>query len=120
MSTPPPNPSFGVTAEDVRAYDWQAVAAGASSRECQVYFDLLGKQAMALKDAGDDRGNRVFRLLYDVASYWPNYDDNTAPYRPWKVWNGKRSAVPEDLTAADLATLTGILAEIRDAEFRLE
>jgi len=118
MNIDPSIIGFGVTSDDIQAYDWQAVAAGASSRECQAYFDALGKQAMALKDAGDDRGNRVFRLLYAVASYWPNYDDNAAPYRPWKVWNGKRSAVPEDLTAADLATLTGILAEIRDAEFR--
>jgi hypothetical protein len=118
MSTDSLNTSFGVTADDIRAYDWQAVVAGAWSRECLAYCDSLGKQATRLKEAGDDRGSRVFRLLYAVASYWPNYDDNTAPYRPWMVWNGKRSAVPEDLTPADLTTLTGILAEIRDPEFR--
>src|SRR5438093_742221 len=118
MSTDSLNPNFGVTVDDIRAYDWQTVMAGAPSRECQAYCDALAKKAAALKEAGDDRGSRVFRLLSAVASYWPNYDDNAAPYRPWMVWDGKRSAVPEDLTPADLTILTGILAETRDAEFR--
>jgi hypothetical protein len=118
MSADSLGPGFGVTANDVRAYDWQALVAGAPSRECQAYCDALGRQAATLKETADERGSRVFRLLSAVASFWPNYDDNAVPYRPWKVWDGKRSAVPEDLTPADLAALTGILAEIRDAEFR--
>ena len=118
MSTSLPNPGYGVTAADVRAYDWQALVDGAQSRECQVYCDALGKHAASLKEAGDDRGSRVFRLLSDVASYWPNYDDNASPYRPWMVMDGKRSAIPEDLTPTDLGALGGILAEIRDPEFR--
>ena len=69
MSTDSLNTSFGVTADDIRAYDWQAVVAGARSRECLAYCDSLGKQATRLKEAGDDRGSRVFRLLYAVAYY---------------------------------------------------
>jgi len=118
MSTDSLNPGFGVTADDIRSYDWQAVVAGLPSRECQAYCGALGKQAVALKDAGDDRGNRVFQLLTAVASYCPNYGDNAAPYRPWQFLNGNRSAIPEDLTPSDLAALTEIVAEIRDAEFR--
>lgn len=34
------------------------------------------------------------------------------------VWEGRRSAIPEDLTSADLDALNGVLAEIKDAEFR--
>jgi len=118
MSAPPANPGFGVTAEDVRAYDWQAVVAGAQSRDCRAYSEALAKQAAALNDAGDDRGSRVFRLLSAVASYCQNYDCNEAPYRPWAICDGIRSPMPEDLAPADLTTLAGILAEIDDAEFR--
>lgn len=118
MSTPPPNPGFGVTAEDVRAYDWQTVVAEGQSHDCRAYYDALGKQAASLKEAGDDRGGRVFRLLSAVASYCPNYDDNASPYRPWMVWNDKRSAIPEDLTQTDLDALARIVGEIRDPEFR--
>ncbi len=34
------------------------------------------------------------------------------------VWDGRRSAIPEDLNPADLDALSGVLAEIQDAEFR--
>lgn len=116
MSTP--SPGFGITAEDIRAYDWQAVVAGNQSRDCRSYCDELAKHANSLKEAGDDRGSRVFRLLYAVASYIPNYDDQASPYQPWRSLGGKRSAIPEDLTKSDLDALAGILGEIRDAEFR--
>ena len=116
MSTDPSNPGYGVTAEDVRVYDWQAVVDGAQPRECQIYNEAFAKKAASL--AGDDKGFRVFRLLAAVASFWPNYDSNSAPYRPMMVWDGKRTPIPEDLTLADLDALVGILAEIRDAEFR--
>jgi len=118
VSASSPNPGFGVTAADVRAYDWQAVVDGVASHECQAYCDALGKHATSLKEAGDDRGSRVFRLLSSVTSYWPNYDDNASPYRPWMVWDGKRSAIPEDLTQSDLDTLAELLGEVQDAEFR--
>lgn len=118
MSTPPPNPGFGVTAEDVRAYDWESVLAGVQPRQCHAYSEAFAKHSKTLSDAGDERGNRVFRLLAAVASFWPNLDSPDAPFGPAMVWEGRRSAIPEDLTHADLAALAGILAEIRDPEFR--
>lgn len=119
MNTDSNNPGFGVTTDDIRAYDWQAGVAAVQSRDCQTYCDELAKQAKSLKEAGDDRGNRVFRLLATVVSYCPNYDSNETPYRPWAIWpDGSHSPSPEELTPPDLDTLAGILAEIRDAEFR--
>lgn len=118
MSTPLPPPGFGVTAEDVRAYDWQLHVAGVQSHECTDYCDAFGKQATTLEASGDIKGSRVFRLLAAVASYWPAYDSTEAPYRPAVILGDRRSAIPEDLTAADLATLADILGEILDPEFR--
>ncbi len=118
MSEAALQPGFGLTADDIRAYDWQTVLDKVQPRECHAYSEALGKKAASLKDAGDDKGNRVFRLLASVASFWPNYHSNEAPYRPMMVWEGKRSAIPEDLTPADLDALSGVLAEIRDSEFR--
>ncbi len=118
MSTPPPNSGFGVTAEDVRGYDWQAVVAGVQPRECHAYGEPLAKHAATLKAFGDDKGCQVFRLLAAVASFWPNYDARETPYGPAMIWGGKRSAIPEDLAPADLATLTDLLPEINDPEFR--
>src|SRR5690349_4312003 len=118
MSIPPPNPGFGVSADDVRAYDWQAVVAGVQRRECYSYSEALSQHAKSLKEARDDKGACVFRLLAAVASFCPNYDSHQEPFGPMMVCDGKRTATPEDLTPADLDALAGILAEIRDPEFR--
>jgi hypothetical protein len=119
MNSTQRNPGFGVTSEDVRAFDWQAVVAGEPLRDCQTYSEAFAKKAASFKAAGDEKGHQVFRLLTAVASFWPNYDSNEEPYRPVIKWNdGRRSAIPEDLTPADLDALAGILADIRDAEFR--
>jgi hypothetical protein len=118
MSTDLKPPGFGVTVEDVRAYDWQAIIAGVDSHECRDYCEALGKQATALEAGGDFKGSRVFRFLSAVASFWPAYDSTEAPYRPAVTHEGRRSLIPEDLTDADLATLANILGEILDPEFR--
>ncbi len=118
MSTTALGAGFGVTADDIRAYDWQAVLHTASRRECDSYSEVLSAKAKSLQDAKDDRGHRVFRLLGAVASFWPNFHSDEAPFRPMAVWDGRRSAIPEDLIPADLDALSGVLSEIQDAEFR--
>src|SRR6266850_4402358 len=118
MNEDSPISGFGVTADDICGYDWQAVVAGAKPRECRAYAEDLAKKANSLKEAGDDKGHRVFRLLGAVASFWPNYDSGEAPYRPMMVMEGKRSAIPKDLKPPDLDALAAILAEIRVPEFR--
>ena len=85
MNEDSPISGFGVTADDICGYDWQAVVAGAKPRECHAYAEDLAKKANSLKGAGDDKGHRVFRLLGAVASFWPNYDSGEAPYRPMMV-----------------------------------
>lgn len=118
MSTNAPNVGFGVSADDIRAYDWQAVLQTATRRECDSYSEVLAAKAKSLQEAGDDRGHRAFRLLGAVASFWPNFHSDESPFRPMAVWEGRRSAIPDDLTAADLDALNGVLAGIKDAEFR--
>jgi hypothetical protein len=120
MSDAKPQPGFGVTTDDIRAYDWQSVLAAVQPRECYAFSEAIAKPAGSLKATGDDKGNRVFCLLSTVASFWPNYDDLAQPYRPAKInyQTGKRSLVPEDLAEPDLDALAGIIDEIKDPEFR--
>jgi hypothetical protein len=120
MNTNSPPPGFAVTIDDLRAYDWQAELAASTDHECDAYNEIFAAKAKALSDAGDKRGASVFRLLANVASFWPNYDDPAKPFRPAFVdyQTGKRSLVPEDLAKSDLEVLAGILDEIKDPEFR--
>jgi hypothetical protein len=120
MSTTSPNSSFGVTAADLRAYDWQTELAASTRKEFYAFSDALAAKAKILSDAGDAKGASVLRLLAALASFWPNYHDAAKSYRPAIVdyQTGKRSLVPEDLAQSDLDALAGILDEIKNPEFR--
>jgi hypothetical protein len=114
-----PHERFHVTADDLRRYDWQARIAAADRPEIHSYHTPLVAGANACKDAGDDLGRRVFSLLHAVASFYPNYDARGNPYGPmWTNANGTRSMNAEDLTDADLAALSGTVADIKDPEYR--
>ena len=68
---------------------------------------------------GDDPGRRVFELLWNVASFHPNYDQRGNPFGPSvRMPDGRGSMMAEDLADDDLAALRGILEEISDPEFR--
>jgi hypothetical protein len=119
MGTPSPNLGFGVTGDDVCAYDWQAVVESASSKECQDYCDAFVKQASMLNASGDQKGVQVYRLLGAVASFWLEYESDDTPYRAAFTWpDGRRSAIPDDLTPHDLDTLAALVADTHDPEFR--
>jgi len=109
---------FQVTVDDLRKYDWQEVLSRQPEKDCFSFYRALSARASELKAAGDDLGQRVFGLLYVLASFHPTYDSRTSPYRSFRISRANRSLDPDDLTDADLTALQGILAEIADPEFR--
>lgn len=88
-------------------------------RDCQFYYQVFGRAAVACKDAGDERGQRVYEFLNVIASFYPNFGSEMDPYRPARQDpDGTRSLVPDDLDKRDLEALASILPEVQDAEFR--
>ncbi|HUA68327.1 MAG TPA: DUF4209 domain-containing protein [Candidatus Saccharimonadales bacterium] len=112
------NKGFGVSADDLGFYDWQAIIQTVPRHECYVYNELFSAKAKSLQEAGDGRGERVFGLLSAVASFWPNFHSDEAPFRPVAVLEGRHTPIPEDLSASDLDALAGVLNEIKDGEFK--
>lgn len=98
---------FGVTAQDISAYDWQTVVTAAGGRECRDFYAPLFARAEALGQAGDQRGRQVFSLLAKVAT--------TAPTEA--AGEGGRGDL-EPFTPADLDALAGILPDVIDSEMR--
>ncbi len=110
---------FGVTAEDLLRYDWQARLARLEHKECYRFYEEFSQGAKECHEAKDNLGNRVFSCLAIVASFHPNYDARGNPYcSMWSGFNGKRSLNAEDLTEDDLAAFTGVVEKIQDPEFR--
>jgi hypothetical protein len=114
-----PKERFNVTADDLRRYDWQARIAASKRPDCHGFYPELTAAAKECHASQDDLGRRVYSLLYIVASFHPNYDAKGNPYTSWMSgFDGKRTLNAEDLTDADLDALSGIVAEIKDPEYR--
>lgn len=109
---------FNVSAEDIRSYPWQRLLTDCSQKECINFYEVLIDAAKKCKEEDDDLGNRVYGLLYVIASFYPNYDMIGNPYGSLWSFEGKRSLNTEDLTDEDLAALAEIVHEIKDPEYR--
>jgi hypothetical protein len=110
---------FQVTSADLRAYDWQAKLPKVESSQRHDQITAFGSAAKACQDAGDDLGRRVFAFLHAVASFHLNQDSRGNPYGPMVTRSdGSRSLCADDLSDADLDTLSGIVSEITDPDFR--
>jgi hypothetical protein len=117
--TDPAEARFNVTAEDLRAYDWQAVIRGNKRKQCSSFSSAFAGKAVELREGADDLGGRVFALLQVVASFHANYDAAGNPYGSmWTSADGERSLNAEDLTDEDLEALAGVVDEIEDPEYR--
>ncbi len=61
---------------------------------------------------GKDLESRAYRSLAIICSFYPRFDNRGEPYGPMVQWEGKRSAVPDDLTEADLQTVAALRTKL--------
>src|SRR2546426_2455948 len=98
--------------------DIEAPIHSAESPSCEYYqHDYYSAAAAAEKESNGDIA-KLYRSLGSVCSFSPNYQDVAEPYRPFAIMNGKRSAIPEDLSEADLDTIALLLAKAKDPALR--
>lgn len=110
---------FNLSADEVRGYPWQELLNSQSAKECNSYDGTFLRAAKERGEASDSLGERVYSFLYVIASFHPTYDNRITPYRSMRMDpDGTRSLNPSDLTETDLDTLSGIVQEIQDPEFR--
>ena len=110
---------YGVTAEDIRRYDWEPRFADVVHKECRFFWGHLSAAAEECHTAGDDLGQMVFSFLSVVASFLPHYDTLGNPYGAMTVlYDGSHSPCAEELSDSDLVALSGIVDSIADPEFQ--
>ncbi len=110
---------FGITAEDIRRYEWEPRFADVSHKECRFFWGALRAVAEKCNAAGDDIGQRFFSFLSAVASFLPHYDASGNPYGSMTIWvDGSHTLCAEELTDQDLLALSGIVEGIADPEYQ--
>ncbi|MFC5457183.1 DUF4209 domain-containing protein [Prosthecobacter fluviatilis] len=106
---------FHVTFDEVQKYDWQSILDKIDSNlpGRDTASGVLYQKALALHDAGDKLGERVFSFLAAITSLSPNFESTEIPFSPRYSTSTSRSAALEDFTKdsalvlAKLATVVG-------------
>lgn len=77
MTTTVPNPGFGVTADDLRAYDWQAELAGVSVRECCSFREIFTARGIITSklESDDSQDERDLRWMLTHAEMAKIFED---------------------------------------------
>ncbi len=91
---------------------WRRAIGGAEQQECSSYTSALRSAA---RDATDDEAIRL-RTLADVTSMALPLGAGIAPLKPFYTGPNGRTAIPEDLSEAELDDLADVLQEEGDAE----
>lgn len=87
-------------------------------RDCVYYSTSYRQAAEFAKANGDEAAVSVYELLSAVCSFFPKYDDQVQPYGPLAQINGRRSALPDDLTDTDLRALKVISTKTNDPSLK--
>ena len=107
-----------ITIDDILNSQWKEIIGRADNRECSEYQRLFLAASSESEKNGDQRKESVYRLLGDMTSFHMKSDTSKEPFGPMVIMNGKRSAIPSDLTEEQLGIFLGFLPEIEDAELR--
>ena len=78
-------------------------------------LSAAAKQAMA---EGKTAEGKVLRLLADASSMMLKPKRNNEPFAPVCVMEGRRSALPEDFSEAEIAFFAAIVAQVDDIRLR--
>jgi hypothetical protein len=107
-----------VTVEDFAGVDWQGPLAGMRKADAGDLADLYATAAKQAEAADDQRGRRVFWLLFHVCNMVLDTSDQATPFRPRLVLTDGRSAEPGDYRGRQSEVFASLLAPVKNAGLR--
>ncbi len=87
---------INVTMVDFRGSGWKEAVDGTLDAGYWRLYSRLSKEAQQASRTGDAKRARVLELLADACSMMLEPDNPGEPFEPFFVWEGRRSAIPED------------------------
>lgn len=111
-------PDLVVTAEHFANSGWKAVVDGAKREGYSAMWSALSAAAKQAMTEGKTAEGKVLWLLADASSMMLKPERSNDPFDPCFVMEGKRSALPQDFTEADVALFAEIAEQVDDARLR--
>lgn len=117
MSDETSNAYEGLTKTAFDVIGWPALLVGAPLKESSEYAKLFSDKSKTLEESGQTEAARAARVLAEICSYAFRPNEQDRAFHPLIVWDGKRSALPEDLPGELIQIIALLAAEAGDAEF---
>lgn len=107
-----------VTAEHFANSGWKAAIDGVEHKRYSAMWSALSSAAQHAMSADKIAEGKVLWLLADAASMMLKPGRRNAPFTPLIQIDGKRSALAEDFSAADITFFAQIACQVDDARLR--
>jgi hypothetical protein len=82
------------------------------------FFSLKYSEAAREVEVENPLLSKTYQTLSILCSYHPNFESRAEPYLPLWTFNGRRSAVPDDLTKEDLGVFPRLLERLTEPALR--
>lgn len=103
------------TLEQLRSCGYEALLAQNTDDEYSIMDGLLSREAKVAKDAGDDERASALWFLARVCSMMLTPAEKATPFQPLATWSdGRRTLIPEDLSADEIELLASLAAEVKN------
>lgn len=104
--------------DDFRRCGWREVLAGSGGEGYSAMWQAFSAAArQAIADQRNAEG-KVLSLLADICSMMLRPASTNDPFKPILVMSGKRSALPDDLSAEDVELFAQVVDEVQDVWLR--
>ena len=107
-----------VTAKHFANSGWKEAIGGVKRKDYSAMWSALSSAAQDAMSADKIAEGKVLWLLADAASMMLKPERHNAPFTPYCQMSGKRSALPEDFSAADIEFFAQIAGQVDDARLR--
>lgn len=110
--------AISIAKDDFDASDWKEALAKTSQEGYPAMSHALSDAARKAIDEGRQAQGRVLWLLADACSMMLTAASVNEPFKPYMVIEGKRSAIPDDLSDTDVGFFAEILDKVDDVWLR--
>lgn len=103
-----------VTKDDFAKSGWKSILEKSIRDGYSAMWSAFSREAQKAMEEGNQSKGKVLWLLADACSMMLKPDKLNEPYKPMAVMADKRSALPDDFIAADIAFFAEIIDQIDD------
>ncbi|RZK45200.1 MAG: DUF4209 domain-containing protein [Hymenobacter sp.] len=101
-----------LTVEVFRESGWREIIAGVARRYNSALQSAFSEAASKADEVGDTQKSQCLSLLGAVCSMILSPEKFNEPFKPYMVWDGKRSMIPSDLQEDNVLFLSQLVGEI--------